>query len=45
MRNLLKGFLGRNWTSPSHLESLGEFFAKDPGRNEFVLRDLLYQRR
>src|ERR1700722_11603015 len=37
MGNLLKGFLGRNWTSPSHFESLREFFAKETGRNEFVL--------
>ena len=43
MGNRLESFLGRNGTSPSHLELIGEFLTKEIGRNEFALRDFLYQ--
>ena len=43
MGNRLESFLGRNRTSPSHLELTGEFLTKEIGRNEFALRDFIYQ--
>src|SRR6516165_5484514 len=43
MGNRSESFLCRNGTSPLYLELLCEFLTKQIGRNEFALRDFLYE--